>query len=103
MTAAALGGAAGGGDVKVHPIAGELTFETVAKVDAATAPVFAASDAVTLDLAGVTRADSAGLALIIGWVRRAQRQNKTLRLKNVPEKLLAIARVTGVEPFLPLA
>lgn len=54
-----------------------------------------------IDLSGVSRIDSAGVALLLDWTREAQRRRLDIRFDNVPEQVLAIARLCGVEDFLP--
>lgn len=53
------------------------------------------------DLSGVTEVDSSGLAVIFGWQRAAKRQNKTIRIANVPQSLRSLADVYGVGALLP--
>ncbi len=57
----------------------------------------------TLDLAGVTYSSSAGLALLLDWLRTAQQVKKQPRLRGMPADMLALARVSGLEGILPLA
>jgi len=54
-----------------------------------------------LDLAGVTHSSSAGLALLLDWMRVAQDSGKTLRIDNMPADMAALARVSGLDSFLP--
>ena len=54
----------------------------------------------TIDLAKVTRVDSAGLALMIEWLRESERKNLDMTFTNVPEQLLSIARVCGLDEIL---
>ncbi len=54
------------------------------------------------DLAGVTEVDSSGLAVIFGWQRAAKRQNKTIRIANLPPSLGSLADVYGVGALLPV-
>ena len=56
-----------------------------------------------IDLEGVTRSDSAGLALLVEWLRLAEGQGITLRFHNLPDQLREIARVSDLLPLLPLA
>jgi phospholipid transport system transporter-binding protein len=53
------------------------------------------------DLGGVKAADSAGVAVMLAWQRRAQAQGQRLKYINVPHNVHELARVYGVEPLLP--
>ncbi len=54
-----------------------------------------------IDLSGVEYIDSAGLAVLLEWLRRARERGVKLRFSNIPEEILPYARVCGVEPLLP--
>lgn len=82
------------------PLQGELTFTTVARLWENSDALLAQGTDLVIDLQTVTRADSAGLALLMGLMRKAQQHGKSLKFANIPEKLLAIARVSGVASFL---
>jgi phospholipid transport system transporter-binding protein len=58
---------------------------------------------VLLDLGEVTRADSAGLALLIEAMRLARQRELRLRLRNLPAQVEALAVVSGVDAMLPRA
>ncbi len=88
----------GAGRFQLH---GELTFASVTGLMEQATELFAGRDCV-LDLAAVERADSAGLALLIHWLRQARQQDCALRLLHVPQQMLAMARVSGLERILPL-
>lgn len=88
---------AGNGRVE---IAGDLTFDTVVGLRQRGAEVFGKDGAVTLDLNAVTRADSAGLALMVEWLKQAKRQDATLRVVNMPDQMLAIARMSKLDRIL---
>jgi phospholipid transport system transporter-binding protein len=55
-----------------------------------------------LDLEGVTRADSSGLALMLEWTEEARRRGRGIRYRGVPDALLNIARFSNVLDLLPL-
>ena len=57
---------------------------------------------ITVDLKGVTRADSAGLALLVEWLRESENAGNSIEFVNVPTQLLSIARVCGLEEILSL-
>jgi phospholipid transport system transporter-binding protein len=56
---------------------------------------------VVVDLSGVDRIDSAGLALLVEWLREARRKGTSIRFENIPVRMLAIAKVCGLEQILP--
>ncbi len=58
---------------------------------------------VLIDLQGVTRSDSAGLALLVEWLRLAEKQGIKLQFGNLPSQLREIARISDLLPILPLA
>lgn len=86
-------------------ISGELSFATVTAVleEGRERLFLNAGECVDLDLAGVSRADSAGLALLIEWMRQAQKRQVAIRFHHLPEQLLAIARAGELDGLLPVA
>ncbi|HET8700604.1 MAG TPA: STAS domain-containing protein [Nitrococcus sp.] len=80
---------------------GELTFETVPGLNKDLGSTFAQYPQLRVDLSGLGRVDSAGLALLIEWTRLARSLGHGLEFVNVPQQLLAIARVSGLEQVLP--
>jgi phospholipid transport system transporter-binding protein len=85
-------------------VVGELGFETVGGLLASGTARFAGADAqFEVDLSGVTQGDSAGLALLIEWLKQATRAKKTVRFTRVPEQLRALAQISEIESFLPLS
>lgn len=83
-------------------VEGALTFDTVADAVATTQKLFADYPALELDLSGVSASDSAGLALLIEWVRRAQRRDCRLSFSHVPEQVMAVARISDADKLLPV-
>ena len=53
-----------------------------------------------VDLGGVGESDSAGLALLIEWLRIARQGNKAIRFANVPAQIEALARISEVEDLI---
>jgi len=85
-------------------VCGELSFASVPGLLKRGGIVFEPEDdkPLCIDLAGVPRADSAGLALLVCWVRQARRHNVRLVFRNVPNQMLKIAGVSGLDGILPL-
>ena len=86
-----------------YVLSGKLTFATVPQIYTQSNTLLDNnSSSLTLDLQGVTHTDSAGLALMMEWMRTAQRQEKEIHFKNVPAQMLSIARLSGLDTILPL-
>ncbi len=81
-------------------LAGELGFATVSGLLKNTPRCFMAGGNVQLDLSGITRADSAGLALLVEWLRESVNRGCSIDFLNMPEQLLSIARVCGLADIL---
>mgnify|MGYP003439476283 FL=1 len=81
-------------------VAGALTFETVPDLYRNSASWFEGAGELILDLAQVERTDSAGLALLIEWLRRAQTANRTLRFANIPAQVQTLIRINGLQDAL---
>jgi phospholipid transport system transporter-binding protein len=81
---------------------GELGFASVPSVLQHAGVNMLGRDQITVDLTGVTRSDSAGLALLVEWLRESELAGNTIKFVNVPAQLLSIARVCGLEDILSL-
>jgi phospholipid transport system transporter-binding protein len=87
-----------------HAISGELSFKNaVAALDAARDALGAGQGPFEVDLSGVTRADSAGLALLLELARAARAQGRELRCTHAPEQLTRLAGFFGVTDVLALS
>lgn len=89
-----------GRDNGVYLLEGELSFATVVYALKSLSGLFTPGAELCFDLAGIDRADSAGLALLLEWMRRAQKAGGSIRYIHLPEAVRAIARVSGVEELL---
>lgn len=87
----------GGGNFRVS---GVLDASTVGELLKQSAERFAKLPAVHVDLAGVSEGNSAGLALLIEWLRLAKDAQQQIRFKNLPEQISALARISEVEDLL---
>ena len=83
-------------------ISGELTFASVPELWGRCCSRFSESAELEIDLSGIHRADSAGLALLVECVRQAHQTGKSIRFFNIPAQMLAIARVSSLDQVLPL-
>ncbi|MEN9756747.1 MAG: hypothetical protein RL755_934 [Pseudomonadota bacterium] len=86
-------------------IHGDLTFAGIHKKIIDNPPfIKQGSDNIILDLAQVTNTDSAGLALMIEWIKQTRAQRLRLHFKNIPNQLLNLAKLTGLDkaPYFSL-
>ena len=81
-------------------LSGELDFDTVPELLGHQGARMVRGRTIRVDLGGVTRVDSAGLALMVEWLRESQRRGLTITFSNVPEQLQSMARVCGLEDIL---
>lgn len=81
----------------VIAVSGPLSYETAAELLARTGDALkAGSGAATIDLHGVARIDSAGLALMIEWLRLARAAQRPLSFVHLSDQLCEMIRVHGL-------
>jgi phospholipid transport system transporter-binding protein len=81
-------------------VSGVLDAGTVTSLLHQSAAAFGDSTAVAVDFSGVTEGDSAGLALLLEWLRLARKAGRRLQYEEVPEQIVALARISEVEDLL---
>jgi anti-sigma B factor antagonist len=94
----------------LHEVAeGESVLHVSGEVDMATAPAFRDAallaivehgPSLTLDLSRVTFMDSTGLHVLVATYRRVGVHGGTLRLRNIPDIVRKLLRVTGLDEIL---
>jgi len=86
------------------------TIAISGELDAASVPArlresvqwFQSGQSTAIDLAGVTRADSAGIALLLEWLRQAHAAKADLSFHNPPPQMRAIIDFCALGDVLPL-
>ena len=81
-------------------LSGRLDFSSVASL--LSGNDWLPSDQVQIDLSDVQHSNSAGLALLLEWMKIAQQKGVQIKYHNVPEQILVIARAYGVDQDLPI-
>ena len=83
-------------------VKGELTFATARDARQVGTLVLEGSRApeLIIDCAGVARADSAGLAVLLDWLAWARRKSRAIKFENLPASLVAIAKISEVDGLL---
>jgi phospholipid transport system transporter-binding protein len=84
-------------------MSGSLTFQTVPQFQThAGTLLLGGAQPVTIDMRGVTQADSAGLALMIEWLQMARNERRKLAFANIPEQVSELIRVNGLQQMFGL-
>ncbi len=84
-------------------VSGELTFSSVSALLAKSSGYFESQDELRVDLGTVSHSDSAGVALLVEWMRMAKHQGVQLSFSNIPEQMWAIIEVSDLGQRLPLS
>jgi phospholipid transport system transporter-binding protein len=92
--------ALGGGRFRVS---GVLDAKTTPALLVASCESFPKEKSIEVDFSRVSESDSAGMALLIEWMRIARRQQQKLRFSNIPHQIAALARISEVEDLLATA
>jgi phospholipid transport system transporter-binding protein len=79
-----------------------MTFQNAPQLCAAGIACFVrdGSPVVVVDCAGVSQADSSGLAVLIEWRRWAHQQGRHVKFANLPVQVSAIAHLSEVSEVL---
>jgi len=80
-------------------VAGPLTMDSVAGLLDASRSL-ALPRAGVVDLGLVNRVDSAGVAVLLAWKRRAAVEGAPLQFASVPASMMSLAMLYGVEDML---
>ena len=86
-----------------YAIEGELNNQTVPDISKQLHTLISTVEGknITLDLALVSRSDSAGVALLIEVMQLAKLANLTLLFTNLPQQMQDIAGLSGLLDILP--
>ena len=76
---------------------GDLTFSTIDKQTVKSFSFLKTAKKISIDLSRVTCTDSAGLALMIEWIKYTRHNKMQLSFKNIPEQLLTLAKLSGLD------
>jgi len=76
---------------------GDLTFATIDTKILKSFAFLNSTKHTTIDLGQVISTDSAGLALMIEWIKYARHHQTQLVFKNIPEQLFNLAKLSGFD------
>jgi len=78
-------------------VEGELTFFNLNKKTIASFDFLKSEQKICIDLQKITIADSAGLALLIEWIKHSKYYATELTFKNVPLQLITLSKLGGFD------
>ncbi len=81
-------------------VQGQVTMETVPALFAQGLQHLGRANLLA-DFSQAEAVDSAAVSMLLAWQRAAQRGQRTLQIANLPENLLSLARLYGIEELLP--
>lgn len=82
-------------------VAGTLTIATAPGVLEVATDCFAGeSRHLNIDLSGLQQVDSAALAVLLEWLRRAGRRDQQLAFCEVPDRLRQLAQISELDGML---
>lgn len=86
----------------LYIVDGDMTFPSMTKKTVTNFKFLTSGKNITIDLGGVGNADSAGLALMLEWVKVARSKRVQLHFRNLPTQIINLAKLSGLEvlPFL---
>ena len=87
-------------DARTYCVRGPMTFDSVTDLWSESRGLFSTGDRLQIDLSEVSHTDSAGLALLVEWLREATRLGGNLSFSNLPMQLLAIAGASNLEGLI---
>ncbi len=78
-------------------VEGELTFSNIDKNTVKSCSFLNGAENVSIDMQNVTASDSAGLALVVEWIKVCEQQQIAIVFHNIPAQLHALAKLTGFD------
>jgi phospholipid transport system transporter-binding protein len=87
-------------DARAYGVHGAMTFDSVTELWRQSADMFSGEPVLQIDLTKVTHTDSAGLALLVEWLREASRRGARIEFLHLPTQMLALAGAANLEQVL---
>jgi len=78
-------------------ISGELNVASVMQVLSASLELLPKCSKLCFDFSKVTLCDSAGVGLMLQWMKYAKHNSKSIQFKNIPKQLESIIDVSGLK------
>ena len=86
----------------VVKIEGVIDLTTAKSLKKQTIGLFNGPSEIQFDLSAVSQSNSAALALLLEWLKMANKHQVSLSFSNIPEHLRELSRVYGIEQDLKI-
>ncbi len=83
-------------------VMGPLTVVTVEPLLKKSKVLFEPLKAISLNFSAVTNVDSSSMALLLAWLRYAKIHKIDLKLSHLPQSMIDLSRVSGLDALLPV-
>ena len=81
-------------------VSGDLHFSNVMAIYKKSSKNLSKNPVLEFDFSNVRSSDSAGIALIIEWIKFAKLTNKEIYFHSLSSDILQLARAAGLEKFI---
>lgn len=81
-------------------VSGDLNFSTVMVLLEQSIPLFSNCNELKFDLSRVNSSNSAGLALLLEWIRYAKKVAKPISFSHLPAQFVSMMQAAGIEKML---
>lgn len=81
-------------------LTGELDFCNVMSVYEKSLPYIKNCSSLTFDFSRLTNSSSAGIALMVEWLKLANAEAKTVRFESLPDALMSILQAAGMNELI---
>jgi len=78
-------------------VSGDLNFLTVPMLWKQSLPLLSASQELQFDLEKITSSNSAGLALLVEWMKYAEQSHKKIHFHHVPPQIDSLMKAMGLK------
>lgn len=81
-------------------VSGEIDFGTAVSLWNQSLPLLAQCKTLSFDFSNVVASNSAALALLIEWIKYANRKSKSITFQQIPPQIRSIAAMAGIDALL---
>lgn len=78
-------------------VTGDLSLPNITHETLKSLTLLSAAKIITVDLSRIETVDSAGLALMIEWIKYARSQRLALNFNHIPQQMHNLAKLSGLD------